>query len=61
MLRELAHAHPEYSITALIRDPQKAELVTKAFPKVRTVIGDLDDGDLLENEVSKVSIVLRRL
>ena len=57
MLRELTRAHPDYAITALVRG--SADRISDAFPKVRTVVGDLDDVELVEREASQASVVLR--
>jgi len=46
---------------ALVRTQEKADLVKKAFPHVRIVLGDLDNADLLKEEASKADIVLREL
>ncbi|KAJ4252485.1 hypothetical protein NW762_011086 [Fusarium torreyae] len=53
----LIKAHPEYEITALVRNKDKGGLVTKQFPSVRLVYGDLDNFELLADEVSKADIV----
>ncbi|KAJ4317295.1 hypothetical protein N0V84_007431 [Fusarium piperis] len=58
VLRELVRGHPEYAITALVRDTKSAESISQAYPKIRTVIGDLNDGDLVEQEASQASVVL---
>lgn len=55
----LQSKHPEYEYTALVRTNQKADVVKKAYPSTRTVIGDLDNSDLLKEEASKADIVLR--
>jgi hypothetical protein len=39
---------------------EKAKSVTKAFPKVRIVIGGLDDSKILEDEAAKADVVIRR-
>lgn len=57
----IAKAHPEYEYTFLVRTQEKADIVKKAFPKARTVIGDNDSADLLKEEASKADIVLRKL
>ncbi|KAI5360648.1 Putative NAD(P)-binding domain, NAD(P)-binding domain superfamily [Septoria linicola] len=44
-------------ITVLVRDPQKAELVTSQFPGVRIVHGDLDNSDLIREESSRADAV----
>lgn len=54
----LQEKHPEYEYTALVRTDEKAEIVKKAYPSTRTVIGDLDNSDLLKEEASKADIVL---
>lgn len=57
-LDRIISAHPEYDITALVRDPQKATAITTKYPNVKTVSGDLDSGSLIEGESSKADIVL---
>ena len=59
MLRELCNSKTEFKICALVRDDAKAAKVRAAYPNVRTVIGDLDNGALLKQEASEVSVVLR--
>lgn len=61
VLHELARSHPDYEITALLRDEKKAKTIQEAYPKVRIVIGDLDNEALIEQEAAKASIVLRVL
>ena len=51
--------HPDYEYACLVRTKDKAEQVEKAYPNVRTVLGGLDDSDLLEEEAAKADIVLR--
>ncbi|KAI1256436.1 hypothetical protein MGN70_001560 [Eutypa lata] len=58
-LREITRAHPGYSIAALIRSRETAERISDTFPKVRTVVGDLDDAELVEREASEANVVLR--
>ncbi|KAF4462619.1 nucleoside-diphosphate-sugar epimerase [Fusarium albosuccineum] len=58
VLRELVRGHPEYAITTLVRDAKTAGNISKVFPSIRTVIGDLDDGSLVEKEASQASVVL---
>ena len=59
VLRELVRGHPEYAITALVRDAKSAATISQDYPKIRTVIGDLNDGDLVEKEASEASVVVR--
>jgi hypothetical protein len=58
-LRELSRSQTEFSITALVRDSAKVSAIEEAFPNVRTVLGDLDNSELLTNEAANTSIVLR--
>ncbi|SCN66081.1 related to nucleoside-diphosphate-sugar epimerase [Fusarium fujikuroi] len=58
LLHELAQAHPEYTIATLVRDANAAETIAKAYPRVRTVVGDLDDSALVEQEASQALVVL---
>jgi len=58
LLHQLTQSHPEYNIVTLVRDSHAAETVSQAYPKVRTVVGDLDDSDLVKSEAEKADIVL---
>ncbi|QPC74612.1 hypothetical protein HYE68_005364 [Fusarium pseudograminearum] len=58
LLHELTKTHPEYNIVTLVRDSHAAETIAQAYPKVRTVVGDLDDSELVEQEAGKADIVL---
>lgn len=58
LLHQLVKSHPEYTIAALVRGAAAAETIARAYPKVRTVVGDLDDSELVEQEASKASVVL---
>ncbi|KAF9629150.1 Mannosyltransferase 1 CMT1 [Lasiodiplodia theobromae] len=58
-LHALYRAHPEYQISALVRDPAKsADVFAKEYPNVRIVQGSLDDGDLVADEAAKADVVL---
>ncbi|RKL36705.1 hypothetical protein BFJ72_g8254 [Fusarium proliferatum] len=61
LLHELAQAHPEYTIATLVRDANAAETIAKAYPRARTVVGDLDDSALVEQEASQALVVLSYL
>ena len=58
-LFNIVQAHPDWQISALVRNPQKAAVVENKFPKVRIVHGDLDSADLIEKEVADADIVFR--
>ncbi|KAK6070011.1 hypothetical protein SCUP515_08689 [Seiridium cupressi] len=54
----LNQAHPDWEYSVLIRTQDKADKVKAQYPKVRVVIGDLDDSDTIKEEASKADIVL---
>ncbi|EPS42962.1 hypothetical protein H072_3082 [Dactylellina haptotyla CBS 200.50] len=53
----LASKHPEYEITALIRNTKQGDQVKAVFPKIRTVLGDLDSLEIIKEESTKADIV----
>lgn len=58
-LYAIATAHPEYEITALVRNSQKGALVAKQYPRIKLAYGDLDSDELIEEESRKADIVCR--
>ncbi|KAF2731158.1 NAD(P)-binding protein [Polyplosphaeria fusca] len=58
ILYALYNKHPDYEYTALVRTQHKAEQVTKAYPRVRIVLGDLNDSAILEGEAAKAEVVI---
>jgi hypothetical protein len=58
-LYALHQKHPDYEYAVLVRTQEKADVVKKAFPNVRTVLGGNDDSELLKEEAAKADIVLR--
>ncbi|KAK3696893.1 hypothetical protein LTR37_017723 [Vermiconidia calcicola] len=57
-LYAIAHAHPDYEITCLVRNSDKGATVAAEYPSIKLVYGDLDNADLLEAEAKKADIVL---
>ncbi|KAF2025323.1 NAD(P)-binding protein [Setomelanomma holmii] len=57
-LYALYSKHPEYEYAALIRTGQKTKPITEAFPKIRIVIGGLDDSQVLEAEAARADVVI---
>ncbi|KAJ6002293.1 hypothetical protein N7499_001843 [Penicillium canescens] len=53
----IASAHPDWQFSALVRSQEKSAQVTSKYPQIRTVIGDLDSSDLIEEEVKNADIV----
>lgn len=54
----VSEKHPEWDITALVRNSDKGATVAQAYPKVKLVYGDLDSTELLAEESSKADIVM---
>lgn len=57
----LVKAHPDYEVVALVRDETQANTIRKAWPSLQTVIGTLDDDEILAREGAKADVVLRGL
>lgn len=51
-------AKPVIRIRCLVRDAQKGAAITKAFPNVDVVQGDLDDAALIEREAHGAGVVV---
>ncbi|CAG8071388.1 unnamed protein product [Penicillium salamii] len=58
ILHTLQQTHPDYNVSVLIRDQEKANKVTNAFPKVRVVLADLDDVEIIEEESRNANVVI---
>lgn len=58
-LHAIATAHPEYEITALVRNADKGATVAAEYAKVKMVYGDLDSTDLITEEAGKADVVCR--
>ncbi|KAF2164559.1 hypothetical protein M409DRAFT_67708 [Zasmidium cellare ATCC 36951] len=56
-LYALNQTHPEYEITALVRNTDKGAKIAQQYPKVKLVYGDLDSEDVLEAEAGKADVV----
>jgi N-acetyl-gamma-glutamylphosphate reductase len=60
-LYALAHAHPELTITALVRDSDKGARVVQQHPTIRLIEGDLDSSEVIERESADADIVLSEI
>lgn len=58
-LHVIAAAHPDWQLTALVRNKEKAAQLTAKYPQVRVVHGDLDSSEIIEEEVKNTDIVFR--
>jgi len=55
-----AKKHPEWQLVALVRNAEQARIVKAAYPAIQTVIGTLDDHDLLVEQGMMADVVLRK-
>jgi uncharacterized protein YbjT (DUF2867 family) len=60
VIDDLIKKHPEYQVIALVRTEKQSETVRAAWPAVETVIGDLDNHDLMVEQGKRADVVLRR-
>lgn len=60
ILNLLKSTHPDYTVSILVRDSDKATAISKEYPDVRVVLGDLDSAALLEQEASQADVVIRK-
>lgn len=60
VLHLLKTTHPEYHCSILLRDSEKAAAISKVFPDVRVVLGDLEAAALIEEEAAKADVVISK-
>lgn len=58
-LYALNEAHPDWDMTAMVRNSDKGAKVAQQYPNVKLVYGDLESADLLEEEASKADVVFQ--
>ncbi|KAL4887809.1 hypothetical protein BDV59DRAFT_211989 [Aspergillus ambiguus] len=58
VLHLLRSRHPEYRYSVLLRDSGKAASISKTYPDIRVVLGDLDAASLIEEEVRQSDIII---
>ena len=56
----ISSEYPGVSILALVRDEQKSERLVAKYPRVSTLIGDLDSTELLEVSSYNADVVIRK-
>ncbi|KAJ5177029.1 uncharacterized protein N7482_002906 [Penicillium canariense] len=56
-LYTIAHAHPDWQLSALVRSKEKAAQLSSKYPQIRVVLGDLDSVDIIAEEVKNADIV----
>lgn len=60
VLHTISSTHPEYEIAVLLRNSEKAAIVSKQYPGVRVALGDLDSLDLIEEEARQATVVVSK-
>ena len=55
----IAQAHPDWQLSVLVRNKEKGAKLANEYPQVRIVYGDLDSGDIIEEETKNADIVYR--
>ena len=58
-LHTIVRAHPDYEVTALVRNSDKGAVVAKEYASVKLVFGNLDSVELLEEEAKRADVVCR--
>lgn len=61
VVADLIKKHPEYQYTTLVRTEKQAEIIRSTWPAVGTVLGDLDNSDLLVEQGKRADVILRML
>ena len=56
----ITRAHPDWEITALVRNSSKGAKVASQYSNVRLVYGDLESTDLIAEEAKNADIVYRK-
>lgn len=61
IVTDLIEKHPEYQVITLVRTKKQAGIIQATWPAVETVLGDLDNHDLLVEQGKRADVVLRML
>ncbi|EHK99863.1 hypothetical protein M7I_4185 [Glarea lozoyensis 74030] len=56
-----AKKHPEWQLVALVRNAEQGKIIESKYPAVKTVIGTLDDHDLLVEQGKNADVVLHHI
>lgn len=59
IVTDLIKKHSEYQVITLVRTEKQAEIIKATWPAVKTVLGDLDNHDLLVEQGKRADVVLR--
>ncbi|KFY53437.1 hypothetical protein V496_07592 [Pseudogymnoascus sp. VKM F-4515 (FW-2607)] len=56
---DLIEKHPEYQVITLVRTEKQAGIIKATWPAVETVLGDLDNHDLLVEQGKRADVILQ--
>ncbi|KAI0865975.1 nucleoside-diphosphate-sugar epimerase [Xylaria cubensis] len=59
-LYSLYQAHPDFEFTLLVRNEEKAKLVSGQYPNAKFVYGNLEDSQVIEEAAAAADIVVRK-
>lgn len=57
-LYSISKAHPDFEFTLLVRNEEKAKLVSGQYPNAKFVYGSLEDSDVIEKAAAATDIVV---
>lgn len=60
VLSLITQKHPEWTVSALVRDDTTAAALKKHFPSVKYVVGDLDSHDVIKDASASADVVLSK-
>ena len=61
LLYLLNETHPDFEITALVRNREKAAAITAEYPQVQIVYGDNESSQVIEEQVARADVIFRKL
>jgi uncharacterized protein YbjT (DUF2867 family) len=59
IVTDLIKKHSKYQVITLVRTEKQAETIKATWPAVETILGDLDNHDLLVEQGKRADVVLR--
>lgn len=59
MLYAVSQAHPDWQVSVLVRNKDKAAKLSGEYSNARVVLGDLDSSAVIEEETKNADIVFR--
>jgi len=57
VLYAVSQAHPDWQVSVLVRNKDKAAKLSSEYPNARVVLGDLDSSTVIEEETKNANIV----